>query len=555
MNTLAERLTAKGSPFEIVEATVGGVPCKIFRHAPGTLLDVYRKARLCRDREFLITGSRSVSYRQLFQMAARIARIIREKLGRTAAAGTRIALILDNGPEWMAAFVAITSIGSTAVAIHRASSLPDTIAAIATTDSGLVICAEEMADALTRYGCRIPLAVIATAGESLESLPATTAGAAPEPQELTLAAADTVQPEHLAMIALTSGSTNQPKGVELTHRSMVCGMMNALLGGALASTKAAGGPVPSAKPLPPAPFLAAAFSHVSGYGTLLLTMYVGGKIVTVEKWDPKGVVNLMLSQRATALIGATAEMLRELLQQADVAKLSDIRSIVAQGTALPQSLLHALKSALPAVSIGAGYGLTETNGSVCMGSETMLRERPNTSGRPLPSVELKIRRDDAREAEPGEIGEVIIRGAMLMRGYTNLPDATAKALQDGWLRTGDLGRLDAEGFLYLTDRADHFVVYGGTQVSCAALEQVVVEQKLAAEAAAFAIQQDDQEEKLVLAISSSTQISSDDAAIMTALRSAGYGPVVPLIVRLNTPLPRTPSGKIDRRELRRRILA
>ncbi len=552
MSTSAERLTARGSPFEIVEAVIAGVPCRVFRRAPQTLLDVYGRARACGEREFLATGARCVTYGEIFRIAGRMSRAIRRALGN--AAGARIALAFDNGPEWIAAFVAVTSMGGTAVALHWASGRRD-MSAIDTTDCAMVISNEAGAAALAAHGNRRPVVVVAATGDGAGSVdPAGLNDDADARSELPFAGNAAAEPDSVAMIAFTSGSTSRPKGVELTHRGMTCGIMNVLLGGALASTR----PTElkqAAKPLPPTPFLAGPFSHVSGYGTLLLTMYVGGKAVALERWDPRRCVELMLAERATSLIGATAEMLKELLRQEGVTGLGDLlRSVVVQGTALPQSLLRELKSALPKVAIGTGYGLTETNGSVCMGSEAMLREHPNTSGRPLPTVDLKIRRDDGGEAEPAEAGEVVLRGAMLMRGYANQPDATARVLRDGWLRTGDWGWVDGEGFLYLADRADRLVVCGGVNVSCSAIERVVVDNGLADEAFAFGSGESDRTAGLVVVLSRLEGGDSDDAAIIDALRREINGLVAPRIVRLAGPFPRTPSGKIDGRELRRLAL-
>lgn len=549
MSTSAERLTARGSPFEIVEAVVAGVPCKVFRRAPQTLLDVYRRARACGEREFLATGTHTVTYGEIFRISARMSRAMRRVLGN--AAGARIALALDNGPEWIAAFVAVTSMGGTAVALHWASGRRE-MWAIDMTDCAMVISSEAGAAVLAAHGNRRPVVVVdATGGGVGSAFPSDLIDNAGACGELPFAGNAAVEPDSVAMIAFTSGSTGQPKGVELTHRGMTCGVMNVLLGGALASTRSTE-LKQAAKPLPPTPFLAGPFSHVSGYGALLLTMYVGGKAVTLGRWDARRCVDLMLSQRATSLIGATAEMLKELLRQEGVTGLGDLlRSVVVQGTALPQNLLRELKSALPNVAIGTGYGLTETNGSVCMGSEAMLHQRPNTSGRPLPTVDLKIRRDDGGEAEPGEAGEVVLRGAMLMRGYANQPDATARVLRDGWLRTGDWGWVDGEGFLYLQDRADRLVACGAVNISCSAIERIIVDNDLADEAFAFGSEERGRTAGLVVVVSRLEAGDSDDAAIIAVLRQEINGSVTPRIVRLAGPFPRTPSGKVDGRELRR----
>ena len=551
MNTTAERLTAAGSPFEIVEASVAGVPCKVFRHAPSTLIDVYRRARSCGDREFLVSGVRRTTFKEVFRTSERISRVIRQRLGEVG--GAKIAVIFPNVPEWIASFIAVTSMGATAVAIHRALRPRDIAAAIDATDCRMVLCDDEISHALRDDVDGRCIVAIGPEGYAIgDSRPADAADDTDGRCESTIDSSNSVQPESVAMIAFTSGSTSRPKGVELTHRSMTCGMMNALLGGALAATGNADR-MRSAKRLAPIPFLAGPFSHVSGYGTALLSLYVGGKIVTMGEWDANGATKLMCAERTTAVIGITSAMLGALLQ-GDIADLGEfVRSVVVQGAALPQKLLRALKAALPEVSVGVGYGLTETNGVVCMGSEAMLSERPNTSGKPLPTVDVRILRADGTEAAPGQVGEVTIRGAMVMRGYVNLPGATGKVLQDGWFRTGDLGWVDEDRFLYVTDRAGHFFGSGGDKISCSAVAGVILDNELAAEAFAFGVTENGQNERLVLAVSGPKDICADDSAIADALERAGYGSLAPHIMRLRTSLPRTPSGKIDGHELRRQV--
>jgi acyl-CoA synthetase (AMP-forming)/AMP-acid ligase II len=545
MNTISERLTARGSPLEIVEATVEGVPCKVFRHAPRTLIDIFRRARSCGDREFLVSLTRRATFRDILRIAGHIECAIRRTLQEPE--GARIAVMFDNVPEWIASFVAVTSLGATAVAVHRASLLHDIISAVETTDCAMVICDQEVASAFSAEVKGRPAVVIGPTGDSTPDLD--------DSGELMSWGEDLVLPDSVAMISFTSGSTGRPKGVELTHRSMTCGLMNTLLGGALASANPKYRQQATTN-LPPTPFLAAPFSHVSGYGTALLSMYVGGRIVTMERWRPAGAVELMLAERTTSVIGATSQMLTELLQEEDLTGLGKlVRSVVVQGTSLPQSLLRKLKTALPEVSIGTGYGLTETNGSVCMGSEAVLKERPGTSGKALPTVDLKIRREDGQDAGPGEVGEVIIRGPMLMRGYASIPAATDMALRDGWFRTGDLGSLDADGFLYLTDRAEHCVICDGASIPYSALERAILDNRLTEEAFAFGAEEEGQTGAFLLVVSCAQGPCPDESTIIEALRRAGYGSMAPRIVRLSTSVPRTPSGKVDRRELRRRVFA
>jgi long-chain acyl-CoA synthetase len=170
-------------------------------------------------------------------------------------------------------------------------------------------------------------------------------------------------------------------------------------------------------------------------------------------------------------------------------------------------------------------------------------------------VDLRIRRADGTEAERGETGEVVLSGAMVMRGYCNSPDASGKVLQQGWLRTGDLGRLDRDGFLHIDDRVSNIFVCNGVEVSCADVERVVLDSNLAAEAAAVAIEDTGRGTRLVVAIACDDRGTVDESRIVHALAGAGYTDgAQPHIVRLDS-LPRTVSGKVDRREVRRQVLA
>lgn len=548
MVTNMARLTGPGSPFEIVETSEQGAVFKVFRYGPATLLDIYRRARSCGDRIALVSDARKITYRQLFEISSSISREICSALSDPF--GARIALAFANVPEWVAAFIAATSLGATAVTPHRSWHPRDMIAALDSVDCDLVICDSEIANALEQ-GKSVRRTIVPRSPDGRSRIPF--AGSLLSSSDEMPAGTAMIRPDHVALIAFTSGSTGLSKPVELTHRGIVCGVMNTLLGGALASRQAAG-VQRSTKPFTPAPFLATTFSHVSGYGAVLLTMYIGGTILTTQCLDPSRAVDLMRAGSATSLVGITSEMLTELLQQPELPQLAaTLRSVVIQGTALQAPLVQQLKSVLPAASVGVGYGLTETNGSICVASEATLSHRPTTCGIPLPTVDLRIRREDGTEAPTGEIGEITIRGTMLMRGYANLPLVTARALKDGWLNTGDLGSVDSEGFLYLVARSAQSVNYGQSEISLAEIERVVLDNGFASEAFAFGIEDGTGTVRLVVAV---TGAHTDGASIVGALIQAGYGAfAIPRVVKLSTPIPKTPSGKVDRHELRRRLLS
>jgi acyl-CoA synthetase (AMP-forming)/AMP-acid ligase II len=200
--------------------------------------------------------------------------------------------------------------------------------------------------------------------------------------------------------------------------------------------------------------------------------------------------------------------------------------------------------------------MTETNGSVCVASGAVLIDKPLTCGQPLPTVDLKIVREDGSEAWRSEVGEIFVRGAMVMKEYCNWPEATARTLRDGWLRSGDLGRLDEENYLEIVDRLTNISEYDGVWVSHSEIERLVVGGALAREAVALRVEDKAAgTTKLMLVVVPGQGKMCDSNRIAERLLAAGVtGKVRPEIVTVES-LPITASGKVDNRELRQWILA
>ena len=283
--------------------------------------------------------------------------------------------------------------------------------------------------------------------------------------------------------------------------------------------------------------------------------YLGGRVVALPEWSVDSAIAAVESESATSLVGATPVMIGELLRSGERLRRSaqSLRSIHVQGAHMHARLRREMAQTLPDVSLGTGYGMTETNGSVCVASATELLARPTTCGRPLPSVDLRIVREDQTSVETGEIGEIWLRGAMIMQGYDHSPQETGKGLTAGWLKTGDLGRLDAEGYLHVADRMSHIMMCGDERVSLASIEQIVHDAALAREVVALGIDDPQCGRKLVLAVVPHEGERCPTEAILARLAANG-STVAPQIVATDT-LPRTASGKVDRIELQRRIFS
>jgi acyl-CoA synthetase (AMP-forming)/AMP-acid ligase II len=201
-----------------------------------------------------------------------------------------------------------------------------------------------------------------------------------------------------------------------------------------------------------------------------------------------------------------------------------------------------------------GYGMTETNGTICQLVGPALLDRPAASGRILPTAEVKIVRDDGTEAACDEVGEVWVRGAMVMQGYCGNPQATADALRpDGWLRTGDMARIDGDGFLYIVDRKKHIVISGGENISCTEVEAAALEFPGVSHAAAMGVADARLGERLVLAMVAHPSVDDEALKKHIAGRLAIYK-VPRQIVRLDE-LPYNALGKINRAALLPQVVA
>lgn len=550
MRDETKRLTGPASPFELVETRIDGRPCRVFRHGPRTLPDVFRKAATAGRRPYLIIDRHEVSYEAVLRGAQALGRELVDRHG--VRVGDHVGMILHNCPEWPMALIALTSIGAIATLLHRQRPAAELIEALDLCQCALVIADQPIARELRELGDRRPVLVMHKRGDTgtadnwfcCDTLE-TTAGTSPVAR---------VDPEQEALVAFTSGSSSRAKGVILTHRAIVTGLMNMMLGGAIAATKTERRALPAdaaTRAAQPACFVAAPFSHASGYLNLLLMAYMAGKVVSQSSWNAVAALALMGQQGVRSLVGATPTMIREFLDTDPSAQdLRAFSSIGIHGSAAHPSLIGAIRASMPDVTVNTGYGMTETNGSVCAVSGSDLLEHPGTSGQPLPSVELRIER-----VEHGiggvEIGEIWVRGAMLMRGYCGAPEATAEALCDGWFRTGDMGRVDAAGYLHVIDRRSNMIVCAERNFCAAEIERVLMKHPAVGEAVAVGVGEVASDQRLILCIVPNTARQLDAADLQRHTADLLQGTKAQIITLKS--LPRTPSGKVDRSELRRRM--
>ena len=533
---LERRLTGPGSPYALETLDVDGAVVTRFRHGPKHLGDLSRKAAGFGEKPFLVTPGATLSFSEVFRRAAALSERLR-LLG--VAPGARVAILAANGPRWVEVFFALVRLG--AAIVLPGPHAPDVVGrCLATTRCGWLITDAswplDVDGAVVRAGVRVldlnALPDEADGSDAAESEPAS------------------IDPEAVALIPFTSGTTGQPKGVMLTHRAVVSGLLNMMLAGALAGGRrppTATATVPAVRPGPPCTMILAPLAHLSGYAQLLLAAMMGSRIALPHDREIGAIRAMVEAEGVTSIVGLTPAETRQLIQeQAAGACFDSLRSLNISGFALHGALAREVAAAFPQLSLGSGYGMTETSGSICAISGAELEVRPGSSGRVLPTVDVAIVDPTGTALPDGEIGEIALRGAMVMEGYCDA-DGKPAALKGGWLRTGDLGSLSADRHLFVGDRASQEIRLGSRRLSPADLERSLMDMDGVEEASVVQAENPDQD--LLIGLVLRPGQGRDASAQVAALAREFELDVRRLGVLVCDAFPRGASGKVDRKAL------
>ncbi|MCB1684152.1 MAG: acyl--CoA ligase, partial [Pseudomonadales bacterium] len=453
------RLTGEGQPYEMGPEVIDGVTFDVFRHAPVNLRELFRSSLEHAQRDFYVFQEQRWTFAQTWERAAEVANAL---LREGVQPGDRIAIAARNYPEWIFAFMGITSIGATAVCMNAWWTTEEL--AYGLTDSGtrLVFADSERLERLRPLSDTHPVDIVTMrtphdpADSKVRSFEAFIAGASnvmPEPD---------VHPDANATILYTSGSTAHPKGVLATHRSIIHAVLGWECGAAIAVELSPELADPSPE-FHPAMMLAVPLFHVAGLNVQFMSSFRGGrKLVGMYKWDPEAALRLIQDERITGFNGVPT-MSWELVQSPDFDKY-DLRSLKSAGgggaAMAPEHSRQINRRLTPNGGVaGTGYGMTETNGLGTSISGADLLERPRSAGRPIPPVvTIRVVDPAGNEVPRGQTGEIWFKGAMNFRGYWNNPKATAETLSDGWVHSGDIGHMDEQDFVFITDRAKDMII-------------------------------------------------------------------------------------------------
>lgn len=535
-------VTAPGTPFELTERD----GLRQFANAAPDLNLMIEQARRHGDKTFLVDYSsdgaeRRLTFEQVFAWRDQLAPMLH------ITRGDRVAICMRNRAEWIVAFMAVMKAGGIAALLNSRGSPAELVAMIDDVTPALVL-ADSRRAALIREGGYQGRMLDLTKPFEGQEIDRRGAAGMPDP--------GVAQPLDPATILFTSGTTGRVKGAVLTHRSLITGLMLMQLSGVMVlhNMARAHGMTPETliANLPQqAVLLVYPLFHISGLGAAFLSpLFAGSKVVIMRRWDAQDAVRLIEAEKIT-MFSAVPTMLWDMLHRARLgdADLSSLRNIASGGQALPVNLLDEIRAVCPQAVMGTGYGMTEASGSLAQAvGEDFIRNRAS-AGRVLPLAQVRIVAPDGRVMPSGESGEIQLKGAMVMGGYWNRPEETAAAFTaDGWLRTGDVGYIDAEGYIFIIDRVKDMVISGGENIYCAEVERVMGEIPGVSECAAFGIP-DERLGELLVAVVKGDGLNEAQVIERVGERLARYKAPGRVAV-VSTPLPRNDVGKVNKVALR-----
>lgn len=548
------RLCEPGSLFEFEVREINGAPVRVWKNGPQTLPDLLRAAVSHGDREFLVLGDERVSFRAFCNAAAVLAQTLR---ARGVVKGDRVAIAMRNLPEFPVAFFAAAAVGAIIVPLNAWWTADELAYALDDSGARSLICDAErwavLANAslsLDALVCRADAPVDADRLEDVIGAPNDWA-ALPDQSlpDVDIAADDP------ATLFYTSGTTGRPKGALGTHRSSMSNVLATAYAGAFAALRR-GEPVP--EPHPRASLLPIPLFHVTACNARMLSsLHVGHTMVLMNRWDPLEALQI-IEREKIAYTGGVPAIAWSLLEHPRRGEfdLSSLEGVAYGGAPAAPELVRRIHEDLGCVP-GTGWGMTETSGTVTRHDGDDYLNRPDSCGPPVAVAELKIMSlDGANELETGAVGELWARGPMVVTGYWNKPEATAETFIDGWVRTGDVARLDEDGFCYIVDRSKDVIIRGGENIYPVEVENRLYEHPAIVDAAVAAIPHQILGEEPAALITLSHGASVDEPTLQAFVRERLAGFKTPVLIQVHdAPLPRNASGKILKAEVRKILAA
>lgn len=556
-------LDAEGSMFATTTIEVRGIATKAFVHAPPSMRVLWEMSVAHGEKDYLVYEDERYTYDEVHAQVRKLAQhLVANGVGR----GSRVAIAMRNYPEWVVGYWATVSIGAAVVGMNAWWTPTEMEYALQDSEPVVLIADDERLERLEQISGHAPFHIVAVRSSRLPSN-AVSWNDVMELQDPTVLPAVDIEPDDDATIFYTSGTTGFPKGAQLTNRGSVNNILNIAAmttAATLAEQKAvAAGDVTGPTKIPadvPASFMAPTpLFHVTACNCIMHpATLTGAKLVLMYKWDPGRALELIEREKVTTFSGVPT-MSRELLMHPDwdSRDTSTLQGMGGGGAALQPDLVHKIADALEGGQPSTGYGMTETHGIITANSSRWFIAKPESCGPLVPTLEGKLVDEDGRDIAPSPtaIGVLCVRGAITIKGYLNRPEASAETIVDGWLNTGDIARIDEDGFIYIVDRAKDMVIRGGENVYCSEVEIAIYKHDTIAEAAVFGIPNDRLGEEVAAVIVLRPGASLTEAELTTFLAQTLAKHKIPSKIWFrDEPLPVNANGKFLKRELRAELV-
>jgi long-chain acyl-CoA synthetase len=554
-------ITAPGSMLEMDEVEIRGVKTRVWKNAPPTIREVLAFSRVHGDKVFLVYEDERVTFEAFFRAVAAFAEELR---AQGVEKGDRVAIVMRNFPEWPVVFFATMAIGAITVPLNAWWTGPELEYGLTDSGSKVAIVDAERLGRLSEHFSNCPelkrVYVTRTTEElahpyiaRLEDVIGTPETWADLPSkdvpEAELGADDD------AFIFYTSGTTGKPKGALGTHRNIIHNILAGQVGTARAALRR--GETPPA-PDPTAPqkgsLLSIPFFHATGaFAVLAPSLFGGAKIAMMRKFEPVRAFELIERERLTSA-GGVPTIAWQLIEHPDRSKydLSSLEGVAYGGAPSAPELVRKVREIFPSSMPGQGWGMTETSATATNNSAEDYLNRPDSAGVAVPVCDLKIVGPNGETLPPGEVGELWCKGPNIVKGYWNKPDATAATFTDGWVKTGDLAKLDEEGFVFIIDRAKDMLIRGGENIYCIEVENALYEHPAVMDAAVVAVPHKTlgEEPGAIVHLTPGATATEDELRAFVAERLAAFKVPVKVVFWPET-LPRNANGKILKNELKK----
>ena len=557
-------LTAPGSRFETAMETIRGIPTKVWKNAPPTNREVFLAGRQYGDREFLVYEDDRCTFEGFARATLKLAA---QLTADGVKKGDRIAIIMRNLPEWVVCFYASELVGAIVTPLNAwwtgpelEYGLVDSGTKIAFVDAErlerinehLVNCPALTKIYVSRYADDLPHTIVERLEDTIGKVNNWGALPAGEMPNVDL------HPDDDCTILYTSGTTGRPKGALGTHRNMTS---NIIAAGFSASRNflRRGEAIPVvANPLD-APqrstLLSVPFFHATGcFAVLGPTVVSGGKIVLMRRFEAEKAMALIEKEKINGA-GGVPTIAWQILEHPNRHKydLSSLESVAYGGAPSAPELVRLIRETWPKSAPGNGWGMTETSATCTTHSGEDYETRPSSCGPAVGACDIKIMNlEGTKELAIGEVGELWARGPNIVKCYWNKPEATEKTFVDGWVITGDLARIDEEGFCFIIDRAKDMLIRGGENIYCIEVENVLYDHPAVMDAALVAVphKQLGEEPGAVVHLKPGMHTTEEELRQFVAGKLAAFKVPVKVVFWPET-LPRNANGKILKTELKK----